>query len=666
MTWVGRARAALARRYGSIDPRTAGLFRLVLGALLAADCLRHWVEAPLLYSVQGVFPNDRHLARPSSGYLFSLFHAFSSEREVHVIFALGLVCHLLLLVGYRSRLFAALSFVFVTSMDSRIPLVENGGYIVVNLATLYACFLPIERRFSVDAWLLSFRARKETTAAELDDRRHRAALTAPFVSLAPALALFNFALVYFFNVVNKSGNIWRKGDTVHYVLHINRMVTGLAVFVRETFPAVILTATDFLVLSVEAVIFACIIWPRARLFTRPLAMFLIFGLHLSLGTMMRLGPFSWFMIGWSAILLLPVHWAWLERRRLPRGRTCEVGVDEGSPLSVLLGRVITRLDAYERVRFTPGPAGALLALRAEDRWETAPRAVAPRVLEALPFGRSLGAPGAWVLAALERRAAGVTQWLGLSLDARPAPPATAPLAARLARLRGRARELLLFYLGVCFVLQAWFENKAIPKALPPPVKEGQVLQPHELRGLEVIKGLLGGRTITLKPEPTPRFLQVTITYPRLFQGWGMFAPNPIQDDGVLAIDAYTVDGRRIDPFTGRAPDLDLTDSRGEGLSQLRQDYANRIRLDRNQIYREDLREYLTRWHLLTRRPADELVAFDVYWVRAKCPKPGEREPTNGEAVALLTWRKPGYRRPPELSPLPPTPTVRSADKWEEK
>jgi hypothetical protein len=145
----------------------------------------------------------------------------------------------------------------------------------------------------------------------------------------------------------------------------------------------------------------------------------------------------------------------------------------------------------------------------------------------------------------------------------------------------------------------------------------------------------------------------------------MFAPNPITEDGVLAIDAYTVDGRRIDPFTGRAPDLDLTDSRGEALSQLRQDYGNRIRLDRNALYRDDLNDYLARWHQITGRAEDEIVAADVYWVRDKCPAPGSDVPTHGEAVPIATWRKPGYKRPSELPPIPPAPTVKSAEKIED-
>ena len=37
------------------------------------------------------------------------------------------------------------------------------------------------------------------------------------------------AVVYLFNVINKSGTVWRNGDTVHYVLHLDRMITGLAI-----------------------------------------------------------------------------------------------------------------------------------------------------------------------------------------------------------------------------------------------------------------------------------------------------------------------------------------------------------------------------------------------------------------------------------------------------
>jgi hypothetical protein len=168
-----------------------------------------------------------------------------------------------------------------------------------------------------------------------------------------------------------------------------------------------------------------------------------------------------------------------------------------------------------------------------------------------------------------------------------------------------------------------------------------------------------------KPK-MPSVMSATLVYPRMFQGWGMFAPNPITDDGSVSIDAITLDGRHVDPFTGQTPDLDISDSRGLGLGQIRQDYFNRIRLDRNKVFRQGLLDYLRNWHKETGRPGDELVAFDVYWVRAMCPPPGQKHASNNEKIALLTYRKPGYRPPAGQPPLPPEPKVESADTIDNK
>jgi hypothetical protein len=72
-----------------------------------------------------------------------------------------------------------------------------------------------------------------------------------------------------------------------------------------------------------------------------------------------------------------------------------------------------------------------------------------------------------------------------------------------------------------------------------------------------------------------------------------------------------------------------------------------------------------RWHEETGHPNDELVAFDVYWVRDRCPKPGSDKPYDGDAVPLLTWRKAGFRPPPGFPKISLPPRVRSAEKWDE-
>lgn len=642
---LSRFVAFMRERYCRMDPRTAGAFRIMVGLLCALDTIRRWSYARVFYSNEGVLTNHYHLYRPSGEYNFSVFSAFSSLGEVHVAFGLALLCHLLLMIGWHARVFAVLSFVLVTSLDNRLVLIENGGYVVVNLVTMYAMFLPIERRFSVDAWRRSMRERRERSIADLGERYRPARETEDHVSIAVLLVLVNLSLVYFLNVVNKSGSMWRKGETVHYVMHIDRMVTGLAVFMREHLPMPFVRVATWWTLCQEALMVPLLLWPSGRRVTRTLAILSIWALHTTFGAMMRLGPFSWFMIVWSFAAIGREQWDLLERWYRRRAQPRVVVVDGNSPLGLFVARVISRLDGLDLLRFEESDAGVgnppLLATREEGSGHsTTGMAALGEIAQALPGGRyafallrvaSLGLMGP-IYAYLESNREGVARFFGLDRprEASPPPGEPSPIGAALRRGRVYAREGVLIYFALCSTLQTITENKNVPE-----------------RVRQVIK--------------LPKPVMATINYPRLYQGWSMFAPNPITDDGVVAVDGRTIDGRRIDPFTGKEPDLDLTDARGLGLGQVQQDYFNRIRLDRNTVYRHGLSEYLQQWHVRTGNKNDELVSFDVYWVRDQCPQPGSDKPTANEALALLTWRKPGYRPKRGEPPLPPQPKIESAD-----
>jgi predicted DCC family thiol-disulfide oxidoreductase YuxK len=650
--WLREKGAWTRQYYLTIDPRTLGFFRLVLGFLVTADCVRHWVEARWFYSNSGVLTNHYHLFRPSSGYNFSIYHAFSSLAEVHVAFALSFFCYFCFWIGWHTRLFSILSFVLVTSMDNRLVMVENGGYVVVNLIVCWAMFLPTGRRFSVDALIRSYRERIEQTVDDLNGepvapsdpaspgRAGPAWETEPYVSGIVLLATLNVAAVYFFNVINKSGQIWRNGDTAYFVLHLDRMVTGVAVFLREHLPLWSTRVLSWGVLSVEALVCVWILAPYGRRFTRPLAMAGMWALHTGFGVMMRLGPFSWFMIGWSFLLPTAEHWEILGRWYTRRAALRVVVLDGQSALAFAIARFLARLDTLGLLRFeeSAGAQAELIAVRDPVGGQVyTGKAAFHEILQALPGGKlvrpfftvlTLGMLGP-ILGLIARRRERVARFFGLTLPPRGKEHRDdpSPLRQDLRYARAMLRELVIVYLGVCAVSQSINENKVVWQ----PLKHKQ-----------------------------PKFMEATLQYPRIFQGWGMFAPNPIQDDGSVTIAAITIDGRQIDPFTGAAPDLNLNDARGLGLPQIWQDYFNRIRLDRNKVFRQGLRDYLVQWHKETGRPEDELVAFDVYWVRDQCPRPGQTQPTKNETIALLTYRKPNYRPAPGLPPLPPEPKVASA------
>src|SRR5262245_4300263 len=117
----------MREHYCRMDPRTAGVFRIVLGFLVATDMMRHWWYVRVFYSNDGFLTNHYHLFRPSSGYNFSVFHAFSSVEEAHVIFAIGVLSGVCLMIGWHARLFAVACFILETSLDNRLVMVENGG-----------------------------------------------------------------------------------------------------------------------------------------------------------------------------------------------------------------------------------------------------------------------------------------------------------------------------------------------------------------------------------------------------------------------------------------------------------------------------------------------------------------------------------------------------------
>ncbi len=631
--------------YLEVDLRTLGLFRIALGSLLALNVLRVWSEARWLYSNEGVVSNHLMLFRAPGDWHFSALLAFSSMGEVHVAFALMLTCHVALALGYRTRLAHLLSFVSVTSLGSRLVLVENGGYIVLNLVTMWSLFLPLGERFSVDAWRRSLRSWRPTSIAELNDRELPFRATRPTYSVAYACLLANFALIYLLNSVNKTGSIWHAGDTVHYVLHLDRMITGWAVWWREHLPGWAGKLLSWSVLVVESVIAALIVAPKGKRVTRPLAMALLWPLHMSFGVLMRLGPFSWGMITWS--FLLPTREAWTAAEEWFRRVSKPVVVTLADrPLAWSLARLVGRLDRLAQVRFeVEAPANAesrtsapLWTVRLEGAAEPLKGGAAVRaVAHALPAGRLLY-PLVFVLSlglvsqslrVLARAEGTLSRFFALPSARRIQPePEPMPLAETLALWTARARDAFVLFLAVGAGLQAWAEGKGLPPKLQ----------------IEL-------------PRPWHPFIHTA----RLYQGWGMFAANPIVDDGTLVVEAWTIDGRRIDPLNGGEPDLDLTDARGLGHSQLRQDYGNRIRQDRNRPFRDGLRDYLLRHHERTGSPSDELAGFDVYWVRDLCPPPGSNQPYANEKVPLLTWRKPKYTPPQGVAPLPREPRVRSAE-----
>lgn len=631
--------AGFVSRYGSADPRSLGLLRIALGALLAYDVLLKLPDVEAHFSNVGWLPNHFALFRPMSSHLFSVYFAFSSPLEVELFMGLHVLVCLLLLVGYRTKLMQILALVLTTSLNSRNILIENGGMVVLNLLLVWTAFLPLGARFSLDALSASLRARRETSASALNERADEARQTSPVVSIAVTALLLQWATIYAFNAVQKNGAPWRDGTAVYYFLQQDRLVTWLGAWLRGSLPLGVTKLLSFSALSIEALIPLLLLSPWRTRQARLLAFAAAIVLHVSIDAVLDLGSFSWAMLVAFFAFVPPEAWVWAKRRWARRRQACVVHFDPESGAALWICRVVKRCDGLGLVTFralddASPETDAGLWVDAEGAEPAAGWAAVLTIADALWCGRRpllLLAP--LLRRRVTRRLAQLTSSpeeldhdFGLELlpsegDARALPESPARLLWQRS-LSGLGEACVVFLLIVCGH-QVLYENAAVPSAL--------------------------------KPRGQPTLFEAVITYPRLFQGWSMFAPVPPQSDGRLVIDGRTKDGRALDPLTGLAPVFEVHPS-GTPRSDLIWGYFHtRIAEDRFRVYWNGVREYLMNHHKLSGRPQDELASFVAYYVTETFPAPGaKKQPAQRQMLFSSTSVPSDTPPPPVHHRSPPT------------
>ena len=603
--------------YLTFDRRTLGFARFFLGFLLIGDLFRRTWDWEAMFSNRGVLPNHVNLWRPQGGN-WSLLNAFTTPTELWILWAVMLATFVCVFIGYKTRLAQILSLVFVTSMNGRILLIENGGYVAYNLLLLWTCFLPMADRFSVDAMLESMRRKREATEADLNDRSDLLpeARLKPFVSIVGLVIMIQIAAIYFFNVVHKTGPAWRNGTAVHYVLYVDRMVTPLIGLVREYLPPWFILFLTRFVLAAEAAIPVCVLSPLGKVWARRLTIVLMNALHLGFGTVFVLGPFAWALCVFSTLLFTAEDWqiATQTMRRRHRART--VLFDPQSGLALLACRILARMDRFELLSFR-ARSGLKEGIAVEASAGASPlvrsRAWAD-IVAALPLGPVV----AWVLrlplkshavdavmGALEGKA---SRFFGVKPPSETVfAPDPAPLRAWTGKGLVVLREVFVVLMFVSAVNQAMTELWVVNRRIKVP-----------------------------QPEP----LRVLSHKLRFLQGWFMFSPNPVMDDGTLVVDAITIDGRRIDPFTGKEPDWDLTNAKSLGYNQIWCDYYNRMHLSQNSPFRDAMKEYMYRLPERTGNPGDAIVSGEVYWIQDLNPKWRETKSFKFEKQKLFSFENP--------------------------
>jgi len=191
------------RELFGIDLRTLAVFRIGLAFLTLIDLFFRSFDLTAHYTDLGIMPRDvliDHFLRPYEWSLFLISGSTWVQALLFVCFAFLLV---LMLVGYRTAYVVPLCWAFLHSLHVRNSYILNGGDYLLRMLFVWAMFLPLGKRYSLDARL--------RPAATGQEPMH--------FSVGSIALLLQVGLMYFCTIVFRSeSKSWHDGSALFYSL----------------------------------------------------------------------------------------------------------------------------------------------------------------------------------------------------------------------------------------------------------------------------------------------------------------------------------------------------------------------------------------------------------------------------------------------------------------
>ena len=298
-----------ARPHLGIDPRALGAFRIAVALVLLADLLVYRLPA-----VRTFYTDDGVLPRATLAEAFPLLervslYAMSGSAGVQIgLLAVAVAAAVCLLVGYRTRVAAGLSFLLFASLYARNPYVLNGGNTVLVAFLFLSLFLPLDARWSLGAGRRGGRDDRGGDARG-DDGERRAdagegasagggdAGDPRVCSLGTAVTLLTLVSIYAANAVSKyRSDAWMSGAAVPRIFQLGEFTVRLGPLVSEY--TAVLAAVNWLWIALLSVSPLLVVATGRRRTGLALA---FVSAHLGMAATMRLAVFPYVM---SAVLLL--------------------------------------------------------------------------------------------------------------------------------------------------------------------------------------------------------------------------------------------------------------------------------------------------------------------------------------------------------------------------
>jgi len=177
--------------------------RIAVGFVLLTDLFIRSISIKAFFTDEGVLPIDVLKQYNWSPNYYS-FHALSGDLWWQVVlFLINALCIVLLMIGYRTRVFTFICWVFITSLQNRNPFILQGGDDMLRLLLFWAIFLPWGERYSF---------------------QEKSSYSNNYFDWANIGYLLLLASVFFFSALLKTSPEWRtEGTALYYALSLDQI-----------------------------------------------------------------------------------------------------------------------------------------------------------------------------------------------------------------------------------------------------------------------------------------------------------------------------------------------------------------------------------------------------------------------------------------------------------
>ena len=202
------------KKFFEIDLRVLSIFRIGLAILIIVDLFFRGIHLEELYTNKGLFTRQDAM-KFSSNTLYYSFHLANDSFEFQTfLFLTAAIFAVLLLIGYKTRLATIVSWILITSLHVRNPLILDGGDYLLRLCLMWCMFLPIGEFYSYDS-----KQKTENPPLKIS-------------SYASAGLLIQIAIMYIFTGLTKFRNEeWINGDGIFLSLSEIQFATPIGLYI---------------------------------------------------------------------------------------------------------------------------------------------------------------------------------------------------------------------------------------------------------------------------------------------------------------------------------------------------------------------------------------------------------------------------------------------------